>query len=63
MLVRWTGVAGTAGALRRALPLLGPAFFVLYGDFYLTCDDAAIQEAYETGGKLSLMTVFRNEGE
>jgi len=23
---------GTAGALRQALPLLGPAFFVLYGD-------------------------------
>ncbi len=53
---------GTAGALHRALPLLGPAFFVLYGDSYLTCDYAAIQEAYERGGRLSLMTVFRNEG-
>ena len=27
---------GTGGALRRALPLLGEAFFVLYGDSYLT---------------------------
>jgi NDP-sugar pyrophosphorylase family protein len=53
---------GTAGALRRALPLLGPAFFVLYGDSYLTCDYASVQHAYEAAGKLSLMTVFRNEG-
>ena len=53
---------GTAGALRRALPLLGPAFFVLYGDSYLSCDYAAVQEAYQTAGKLALMTVFRNEG-
>ena len=28
---------GTAGAIRRALPLLGEAFFVLYGDSYLEC--------------------------
>ena len=28
---------GTAGAVKRALVLLGPAFFVLYGDSYLTC--------------------------
>ena len=26
---------GTGGALRRALPLLGETFFVLYGDSYL----------------------------
>ena len=29
---------GTAGALKRALPLLGDSFFVLYGDSYLPCD-------------------------
>ena len=34
---------GTAGAIRRALPLLGEAFFVLYGDSYLECDYAAVQ--------------------
>ncbi len=27
---------GTGGALRRALPLLGDRFFVLYGDSYLS---------------------------
>ena len=53
---------GTAGALRRALPLLGPAFFVLYGDSYLECSYADVQAAFEASGRLALMTVFRNEG-
>jgi N-acetyl-alpha-D-muramate 1-phosphate uridylyltransferase len=54
---------GTAGAIRRALPLLGPAFFVLYGDSYLECDYAAVQQAFENARTLALMTVFRNEGQ
>jgi NDP-sugar pyrophosphorylase family protein len=54
---------GTAGALRRALPQLGPAFFVLYGDSYLECSYAAVQEAYQAAGKLALMTVFHNDGQ
>jgi NDP-sugar pyrophosphorylase family protein len=53
---------GTAGAIRRALPLLGPAFFVLYGDSYLECRYADVQAAFEASGRLALMTVFRNEG-
>jgi N-acetyl-alpha-D-muramate 1-phosphate uridylyltransferase len=53
---------GTAGAVRRALPMLGRAFFVLYGDSYLECSYAAVQSAFEAAGKLSLMTVYRNEG-
>lgn len=53
---------GTAGALRRALPLLGPAFFVMYGDSYLPCDYLAVQRAFEDCGRLGLMTVYRNEG-
>lgn len=53
---------GTAGAIRRALPMLGGAFFVLYGDSYLECPYADVQAAYEAAGKLALMTVFRNEG-
>jgi NDP-sugar pyrophosphorylase family protein len=53
---------GTAGAIRRALPLLGPAFFVLYGDSYLECSYADVQAAFEASGRLALMTVFRNEG-
>jgi|SRR5579859_625734 len=54
---------GTGGAIRAALPLLDhEAFFVLYGDSYLTCDFGRVQQAFETIGKLGLMTVFRNEG-
>jgi N-acetyl-alpha-D-muramate 1-phosphate uridylyltransferase len=53
---------GTAGAIKRALPLLGEAFFVLYGDSYLECDYGAVQQAHEAGGKQALMTVFHNQG-
>ena len=54
---------GTGGALRRALPLLGEAFFVLYGDSYLDCDYGAVAAAFQAAGTLGLMTVFRNEGQ
>lgn len=53
---------GTGGALRRALPLLGPDFFVLYGDSYLDIEYAPVQAAYRESGRPALMTVFRNEG-
>ncbi len=36
---------GTAGALKKALPLLGERFITLYGDSYLTCDFGAVQKA------------------
>jgi MurNAc alpha-1-phosphate uridylyltransferase len=52
---------GTGGALKQALPLLGTAFFVLYGDSYLPCSFAHVQSAYEASGAPALMTVFRNE--
>jgi NDP-sugar pyrophosphorylase family protein len=54
---------GTAGAIRRALPLLGAAFAVVYGDSYLTCDYAAAERVFRDSGKLGLMTVYRNEGQ
>jgi len=53
---------GTAGAIKNALPLLGEAFFVLYGDSYLPCDYRAVQTAFLESDKQGLMTVFRNEG-
>jgi NDP-sugar pyrophosphorylase family protein len=52
---------GTAGALAKALPLLGEAFFVLYGDSYLPCDYRAVQKAFLDSGKDALMTVFPNQ--
>jgi N-acetyl-alpha-D-muramate 1-phosphate uridylyltransferase len=54
---------GTGGALRRALPLLGHVFFVLYGDSYLDIAYASVQAAYRDSRKPALMTVFRNEGQ
>ena len=54
---------GTAGALRRALPVLGREFAVIYGDSYLRCDYAAAVAAFRASGKLGLMTVYRNEGQ
>ena len=51
---------GTGGALRRALPLLGQDFFVLYGDSYLNCSFETAQAAYEAQRLPGLMTVFRN---
>jgi N-acetyl-alpha-D-muramate 1-phosphate uridylyltransferase len=52
---------GTGGALRRALPVLGAAFFVLNGDSYLRCPLARIQSAYEASRRPALMTVLRND--
>ncbi|MDR3077583.1 MAG: NTP transferase domain-containing protein [Planctomycetota bacterium] len=52
---------GTAGALRRAAPLLGESFLVLYGDSYLDCDYASVWRAFLAGGKPALMTLYRNE--
>jgi N-acetyl-alpha-D-muramate 1-phosphate uridylyltransferase len=52
---------GTGGALRRALPLLGEAFLVLYGDSYLDCPYERIERALGTSGKPALMTVCHNE--
>jgi NDP-sugar pyrophosphorylase family protein len=53
---------GTAGAVRHALPLLGDAFLVLYGDSYLPCSYEDVAEAFRTAGQPGLMTVYRNEG-
>ncbi len=51
---------GTGGALRQALPLLGDAFFVLYGDSFLPIDFNAVEDAYHQSGKTGLMTVLDN---
>ncbi|MEO7270602.1 MAG: sugar phosphate nucleotidyltransferase [Vicinamibacterales bacterium] len=52
---------GTAGALKRALPILGDSFFVLYGDSLLTCALDPIEQAFRAGGRAGLMTVYRND--
>ncbi len=55
------GAFGTGGAIRNALPLLGEAFFTIYGDSYLTCDYRAVEQCFLASGKSGLMTVYRNE--
>ena len=54
---------GTAGALKRALPLLGESFLVLYGDSYLPIDLGAVETAFRASGKSGLMSVYSNDGQ
>ena len=53
---------GTGGAIKRALPMLGGEFFVLYGDSYLPIEYRPIAEFFRRSGKLGCMTVYHNEG-
>src|ERR1035438_9129498 len=53
---------GTGGAIKRALPLLGEEFFILYGDSYLPVEYAPVAEFFRHSRKLGCMTVYRNEG-
>lgn len=53
---------GTAGAVRRALPLLGEEFLVLYGDTYLRIDYADVARVFRQSGLPALMTVLHNLG-
>lgn len=51
---------GTGGALRKALPLLGEDFFVLYGDSFLPVDFSVVEGAFVHSGQPALMTVLHN---
>ena len=52
---------GTGGALRRALPMLGAEFLVLYGDSYLPVDFGHVVATFRQQTLPALMTVYRNE--
>jgi len=54
---------GTLGAIRRARPLLGDRFLVLYGDSYLRLDYLAAAAEWERSGCPGLMVVLRNDGQ
>lgn len=56
------GLDGTLGAIRRALPLLGERFLILYGDTYLRLDYGEAVRVWERSGRSGLMCVLRNEG-
>ena len=53
---------GTAGAIRRATPMLEDSFFVVYGDSYLPCDYRAVENTFASSNKRGLMTIYQNEG-
>lgn len=54
---------GTAGAIKKAIPILGESFFVLYGDSYLPCNYSVIQEYFLSQSKPGLMSVYKNDEE
>lgn len=54
---------GTGGALRKALPMLGANFFILYGDSYLPISFYDVQKEYQDSGKRALMTVLKNKNQ
>jgi len=51
---------GTGGAVRKALPLVGDEFAVLYGDTYLNIDFCKVYDSYKQSGARGLMTVLAN---
>jgi len=54
---------GTGGALRKALPLLGERFLVMYGDSFLPVPILPVWRRFIESGKPALMTVYRNAGQ
>jgi len=68
---RWLGVRikyseekgsllGTAGAIKKAEPLLGDDFFLMYGDSYLMIDYQEIMRYFRRFHRLGLMVVWKN---
>jgi NDP-sugar pyrophosphorylase family protein len=54
---------GTGGALKKAIPLLGDVFFVLYGDSYLNVNFRQVEAAYTRSGCSGLMTALANQNQ
>jgi D-sedoheptulose 7-phosphate isomerase len=54
---------GTGGAIKKALPLLGEVFFILYGDSYLDINYRAVYHHFQQAKKPAQMTVFHNQGQ
>ena len=56
------GLDGTLGAIRKASPLLGGRFLVLYGDTYLRLDYARFARNWIASGLSGGMAVHHNRG-
>jgi NDP-sugar pyrophosphorylase family protein len=57
-----SALLGTGGALRKALPMLGERFMVMYGDSYCPSSFLKIYDAFVASDKRALMTIVRNNG-
>jgi MurNAc alpha-1-phosphate uridylyltransferase len=54
---------GTGGAIQKALPLLGSAFGVIYGDSYLPINYWQVEQFFLTNQSLAVMTVYKNRNQ
>jgi len=54
---------GTAGAIRNAWQKIDDEFMLINGDSYLDIDYPAVYAAFKESGKMSLMTVIKNNNE
>ena len=54
---------GTGGAIKAALPLMEPNFYIFYGDSYLPIQFEPVEKAYFLSKKLGLMTVLKNNNQ
>jgi NDP-sugar pyrophosphorylase family protein len=52
---------GTAGAIRKALPLLNDNFFIIYGDTYLPIKFKNLQQIYIKKKANALITIYKNK--
>ncbi len=52
---------GTGGALKKAAPLLGDNFFVLYGDSYLPIQFDLVEMAFIRQEKPGMMVIYHNQ--
>ena len=51
---------GTGGAIKKALPILGENFLILYGDTFLPIRFDIFEQEYLSNNLLSLMAVLKN---
>ncbi len=54
---------GTAGSLKKAGPLLGDPFVVMYGDSYLSLDFHALISNFTEYDKCAMMIVYKNHNQ
>ncbi|MGD0036171.1 MAG: nucleotidyltransferase family protein [Bacteroidota bacterium] len=52
---------GTAGAIKKALPLMEDPFFITYGDSYLDVDYQSVGNYFLNNNTAALITVIKNE--